>query len=241
MYIAICDDEAIYRKSIVEGIEAWREQHHLNDISFKTYASSEDLLDAWENGFSADVLLLDVVHPGELSGIELARRIRAFDQNVLIAFVTNFKEYACDGYDVDAFRYLTKPIRRDILFECLDLAQKRCSLNKANSFKLQSGNSLYVLSLKSIIYLEVADHTVTFYQTEGEPVQVYGKLKSYINELPADLFVQCHRSYVVNVIHIRKLQPDMLTLMNRTQIPIGKKYLNDTVALFQRVFLKGGT
>ncbi len=88
MRIAICDDEAVYRMAISEAVEHWRKVHNIDTILVQQYHSSEDLLEDIENNQRFDVLFLDIQIPNEMCGIELAKRIREYDECVQIVFFT---------------------------------------------------------------------------------------------------------------------------------------------------------
>ena len=104
--IAICDDEQPireYLKSLTEKC--------IPDSQVRLFGSGEALL---RDQTSFDVILLDVSLRGEdgnqtLNGMETARKIRE-TSNAMIIFVTAFKEYVFEGYDVGAFHYLLKPV-----------------------------------------------------------------------------------------------------------------------------------
>ena len=66
--------------------------------------------------------------PGELSGMALAKKIRQHDQTVSIVFVTNYADYVYEGYVVNALRYLKKPICREDIYDCMEIAYRHFSL-----------------------------------------------------------------------------------------------------------------
>ena len=238
MNIVICDDEALYRRSLHDSIIKWGHEHNnVALLSVREFSSSEDLLDAWENGFRADLLLLDIEMPRELSGLELARRIRVTDSDVLIAFITNYIDYACDGYEVDAVRYLIKPVRQSSVDNCLDLAWQRCRLFHSDSFTIQSGNQLVRISPRRITYIEVLGHVVTFHFSDREALETYDNLTDLLRKLPSGMVIQCHKSFAVNAMYISKLQYREITLTDGTIIPCGRKYMTEVTNLFNRIFL----
>lgn len=240
MNIVICDDEAIYRKAIHDNILEWDSVNdHPGSVSIREFASSEDLLKAWGNGFRADLLMLDIEMPHELSGLDLARNIRQIDSDVLIAFITNYVDYACEGYEVDAVRYILKPVKQASVFECLNLAWKRCRMFHADSFTIQSAGNAFRVSPRKITYVEVQGHTVTIHISDREPVITYGNLADILKRFPPEMISQCHKSYAVNVMYISKLQPDRITLTDGAVIPVGRKYSSEITSLFNRVFLGG--
>ncbi len=104
----------------------------------QAFASSEELLYAWENVLEMDMLFLDIQIPGEMSGLEVAKAIRKVDSQICIAFTTSYSEYACEGYSVSALRYLRKPIADEQLFECLDIAYQQWVYRQDSSIFLDA-------------------------------------------------------------------------------------------------------
>ena len=240
MNIVICDDEAVYRKSIHDNILDWDSRNdHAGSVSVREFASSEDLLEAWANGFRADLLILDIKMPQELSGLEVARKIRNMDSDVLIAFITNYVDYACEGYEVDAVRYILKPVKQESVFECLDMSWKRCRMFHADSLTVQSGGCAFRVSPRRITYIEVRGHVVTIHMSDRESAQTYGNLAEILRKLPSEMISQCHKSYAVNVMYISMMRPDGITLTDGAVIPMGRKYISQIASMFNRLFLGG--
>ena len=74
MNIVICDDEKVYIDSIAQKVRTWAVQKNLEGlISLRSFVSSEDLLYAWDNGLTIDILFIDLKIPNELGSLELAK------------------------------------------------------------------------------------------------------------------------------------------------------------------------
>ena len=93
MKIVICEDEQMYQKEIVEAIGRWKAASDHEDIELSLFSSSEDLLDHLEHGAEVDLLFVDIQIPGEMNGVELARKIREAHLDMTIVFCTNYSEY----------------------------------------------------------------------------------------------------------------------------------------------------
>lgn len=125
MQIIVCEDELLYQKSIDSKIEQWKQASKYANIKKAFFSSSEDFLEQWKKGLNADIILLDILFSHEMDGMALAKRIRETDQSVLIVFITNSEAYVKEGYAVNAFRYLNKPVCYDDIARCLDVAYKQ--------------------------------------------------------------------------------------------------------------------
>ncbi len=102
--IGICDDEIIHREILSNYIDRVFATKSYKVVEFD---SGEDILENYPK--KLDILLLDVQMEG-INGIEIAKRIRSFDTNVIIIFITAIIDFMQQGYEVRAFRYLLKPI-----------------------------------------------------------------------------------------------------------------------------------
>lgn len=171
---------------------------------------------------NCDIALLDVDLEGQgLSGIDVARRLRMVNQRALILFITNFIEYAPEGYEVQAFRYILK---RDIdavlgryLMQALEQLSENCEV-----LQLQNRGELVDLPVDSILYLEVLGHSVSVV-TAGQVYTVNATLSSFEHQLENHGFLRVHKSYLVNMRHIKKFQCRELTLDNGITLRVSEK------------------
>ena len=90
MRIVVCEDEPVYQAAIAEAIERWQRASGHTDVELSVFSSSEDVLEAIEHEAEIDLLFVDIQIPGEMSGIDLARRIREACLDMTIVFCTNY-------------------------------------------------------------------------------------------------------------------------------------------------------
>lgn len=102
MNIAIVDDEPVFLKQLHNRLREMK----LPDCEIHEFTSGRDLLSFYVKGMY-EVIILDVEMP-DLNGLQTAERIRQIDNSVIISFLTNYAEFAVQGYDVGAFRYILK-------------------------------------------------------------------------------------------------------------------------------------
>lgn len=203
--VAIVDDEQYHRSYIKKYI-----QRMDNEISEKVelfeYSSGEALIEADEKDFH--LVLLDQKMNG-MSGTETAQRIRAHDKSVLIIFVTALEELWEDGYGVQAFYYLTKPIDESKFKSVFKRAMDKIR-EERQPITIQTVNGLVVFDIRNIIYLVNNDrHTDIHYYDRKKKTIVVEKIKKSIKETSEPFvqydFVRPHVSYLVNPIHIRRV------------------------------------
>ena len=213
MKIAICDDEASFVNTIYQYL--WDEQH----CSIDTFLDPEQLLEQYENGIRYDVIFCDILME-PLNGIELARKIRILDQNVILVYLSSNLDYAPLGYEVRAFRYLLKPIKKEALLSIMtDIYQEPKIQNKL-LFETPYGSIL--IPENSIQYVEVSDKELQiFYDNDSLCI------KKGLNELETTLtspyFFRIHRKYMVHLDHIAEYDSTKVTMDCRKTLPISRR------------------
>ncbi len=180
------------------------------------YESAEAFLSAYEDspGTSPNLLLLDV-EMQHLSGVALARRIRAGgDRTTEIIFTTSHTEFIGEGYEVDALHYLIKPITRERLFPALDRAMERLSRPTPAVIVGTSDGETVRIPIGDILYLEAflhetAIHTIrTVYRTKTS----FSAFLALCEEKAPGTFYRCHRSYAAALSHIRVISRRTVTV-----------------------------
>lgn len=222
--ILICDDDigmVDTLRSIVESVL----QKSGKKAKIHTFIDASHVSDQLLSG--CDIALLDIDFEGAgYNGMDVARRLRTLRSDTVIIFVTNFIEYAPEGYEVQAFRYVLK---RDIdsdLKPNLLLALK--NLNK-ETLPIQVNGEIKNLILDDILYLEVQQHNVTavMCQQTVEKKQMEYSFYASLSELGQRLeplgFLRIHKSYLVNMKHLKKFQCREATLDNGTTLRVGEK------------------
>ncbi len=104
MNVLVCDDDQQIVDSIIEELKKKSEETH---VALRFYGFSQP--SQIDLSLPYDIALLDI-DMGETNGIELARKLRAENENIVIIFITNFIQYAPEGFEVQAFRYLPEKI-----------------------------------------------------------------------------------------------------------------------------------
>ena len=110
--IGICDDNA----KIVSKIKRYVESYDKEKADIRTFKNGEELL-AEEEVF--DAIFLDIDMDG-INGIETAQKIRIYDKDVKIIYITSYTEYTNAAFSVHAFGYLNKPVKQEEIFKQLD-------------------------------------------------------------------------------------------------------------------------
>ncbi|MDU7439926.1 MAG: LytTR family DNA-binding domain-containing protein, partial [Clostridium sp.] len=217
MRIAICDDEEIFRRSVCEKInEIYKDDI---DMVLRIFERGETLIkDFKENDSAYDIIFLDI-EMENINGIDTARNIRKINTDVLIAFLTSHEEFAKDGYEVNAFRYLSKPIREDKLIECIENAKKIC--DGAKKIIIKYKDEEIILKATNIIYLEAQNKDIYIHTRDNVYVQK-NNLSYYENQLKECGFFRVHRSFIVNFNYVKSYTNKEVLLDNNEKVNLSR-------------------
>lgn len=225
--IAICDDVKGDRIQIASMTKEILKREDI-PCSVAGYDSAKALLDAIHSGAQYSILLLDVMMD-ELDGIEFARLLRARQDKTDIIFISSNREMAMCGYEVNAARYLAKPIDGAKLKEALLYCYEKWREKK--EILIPTNLGLHRISISDIQYVEAYDRGTRF-MLGGGPMQSRLKMSEVERLLPESLFFQCHRSFIVNLINIKGIRCYEFELKSGLPVPIGKARYNECYKRF---------
>ena len=211
---AVCDDEPAQRDNLSRLVQNWAEARR-HTARLTPFPSAEAFLFAYAEEKNYDILLLDI-EMGGMSGVELARAVRAGNREVQIIFITGYTDYIADGYDVEALHYLVKPVTEEKFYAVLDRAVLKLQRNE-RALILDLGDEKARVPLYEIRYLEVRGKLVTVY-ADGE-YTVRSTLQELEKELGEDFF-RTGRSYIVNLKRIRRVTRTDIVLADGSAVPL---------------------
>ena len=191
--IGICDDTAAARENLrLLCLKHFR----LEEPEFFEFSTGDGAV-RWLKGHpgALDLLFLDIEMPGR-SGMEAAEAIRAFDREVLLAFVTSYTDYVYAGYAVGAVGYLVKPVSEEKLSSLLDRAAVALEQRAPAVYTLRNAQGMFKVPLREILYAASDRRQVTLTTSRGD-YTFYGKLDDVAAQLGAG-FVRIHQRYLVN-------------------------------------------
>ena len=202
LQIAVCDDEQFYRDKILTLLKSYCKKHDL-ESSVQTYCSGEEFLEQKENRVKYDIIFMDIDMEG-LDGIQTAMQIRQFQSGTYLVFVTAFVDYALEGYKVNAVRYIMKDTMEASIAECMDAILRKMQIAQVQFSFIEGERKLYT---DNILYVESRRHKSIFYYMESDIVnyQIYDKLDTIEQKLSGYGFLRIHKSYLVNMKHIKKI------------------------------------
>lgn len=198
MRIAICDDEEKFRmqeKNLIDKLSASL------DVVVDAFADGRDLLKRFDAS-PYDLVFLDIEMP-VMDGITLAREIRSRTEQVQIVFLTGHVEYAIEGYEVNALRYLTKPVNEEKLKEVLRFVMDKNTQGRQLILR-EDGEDL-ILNLTDVYYMEAQNQYVMIYASDGEHL-IRANIGDFEEQLKNDGFYRIHRGFLVSLARVKKMQ-----------------------------------
>lgn len=214
MRIAVCDDERQYCEQMRLTIE---KMYQSLDVIVDIYQTGRELLHQFATR-KYDVIFLDIEMPG-IDGISLAKKLREMDEELRLVFLTSHLEYALKGYEVQALRYLTKPVQEDKLKEVLSYVMEQIRSQKKIWIKTEAGEER--VSVSAILYLEAQNQNILICTAEQSYVVRYN-LRDYERELRESSFFRIHRGYLVSLGRITAVRKNEVTLEGGISLPLSR-------------------
>lgn len=188
----------------------------------------EDAISAGEflrSGAPVDLVFIDINMPG-ISGIQL---LHSLPQKPLFIFTTAHKEFAYEGFEMNAVDYLLKPISFDrfekAVQKAVDMHQlKNKPAATEGHLMVYAEYNLVRIPFSDIEYIESVQDYIRIHIKNNKPIMTLLPLKKVLEKLPADLFQRIHRSYIVAVNEIQTALHKKIKLSSGTELPVGELY-----------------
>jgi two-component system, LytTR family, response regulator len=193
-------------------------------------ASEIDIIAECADGFSGlktiselkpDLVFLDIQMP-RLTGFEL---IEVMTEKPAIIFTTAYDQFAIKAFEMNAIDYLLKPFPKERLYEAIKKVVKSTGSEKAetsqpsrflenmpdhgtplNRIVVRKGNAINLIPIDQVRYFEAQDDYVMVYYSTGKALKQQ-TMKFYEDNLPAKDFLRVHRSYILRVQEINRIEP----------------------------------
>lgn len=220
MRIAVCDDEKAFLQMICNKIDNF---YKSLDVFCITFCDGSEIIKAYEGGQRFDAVFLDI-EMKKLDGMKTAERIRSFSSDVPIIFLTSHTEFAMEGYEVGARRFLQKPVKNDKLEQAL--TDIRNFYNSRSNLILKYDGSQYIVAADDIIIAEADDNNVRFVTCDRE-YRVRMKFTEALRMLneAAPFFCRIHRGIIVNLGHVSSYNDKEVRTDNNKILPLSRSFV----------------
>lgn len=219
--IAICDNEYQTAVEIEQWITTISEKRFI-EADTDVFSDGEELIHEIEHINSYDIIFLDI-EMEIMDGIKTAKKIRKIDKNVVIIYVSGYEAYAIETFEVNPFRFIVKPVKKEMFEKIYLAAVERVTLDDA-FFQFKYGKSFYKESLEDIIYFESNRRIINIITVHGN-FKFYGKLNEVQERVATakTTFLRIHQSYLVNYKYINRLSYDFVEMRNGIRLSISEE------------------
>jgi DNA-binding LytR/AlgR family response regulator len=223
----IVDDEPIARKVLSEFID---------DIDYLScVGQAENPLKAMSllRGNDIDIIFLDIDMP-KISGIDF---LKSGGVHASVIMTTAYADHAVDAYGLDVLDYLVKPIAFDRFLKACNKAREKTTRGTltspgvatgADHFFIKCDNRLEKVFYNDLLYAEAMMNYVMLHTVAGNMI-VYMTIKGLEEQLPADIFMKVHKSFIVNVHRIQRIEGNVLTI-GEHQIAISQQLREQVIS-----------
>lgn len=236
-HILVCDDDPAFLTAVSQQVT---DIFGSLGVPFKLHAFTSMEQISSPILAACDIALLDVDFAQKrYNGIDIARKLRAVREDAVIIFITNYIEYAPEGYEVQAFRYLLKKDIQNRLPEYLQAAVHLLQSTR-QTFKIKIHGEVIDIPLKQVLYMESQGRKVTIYIKKDSGMKeysYYASISDLEKQLACNGFLRIHKSYLVNMRHLKAFRHDRAILSNEILLPVSQK--NYTARKQQYLFWKG--
>jgi two-component system, LytTR family, response regulator len=185
-----------------------------------------------------DLLFLDINMPG-ISGIDLMKLITDLDLNVILT--TAHQEYAIQAVGSQAIAYLLKPIQPEDLAKAIAKAaesiENRVEISvKKSRIAIRNHDIIHLISLDDIVYCKSDGNYTEIHLVDSKCVLASKTLKSIAQNLPETQFVRIHKSYLINILHIKKYLKKgygELIMSNQEVLPVSRNHQQEILKIIQ--------
>ena len=194
-----------YRIAIIEDDDKDAARLHENIVRFfgdggslyeiKRFSSPAEFFDKYVAYF--DIVLIDIEMPN-MNGLEASRQLREVNADVVIIFVTNLAQYAVEGYSVNAFDFIIKPVEYGNFCVRFKRALNYVNLRSKKVVLRLTDNIARTVPVSHIKYVEVFSHRL-IYHTLGGDFDVRGTLADAEEKLAKNGFFRCNNCFLVNL------------------------------------------
>lgn len=221
---AVCDDQKEILDEMQKMIVLFSKRQDVM-VEIRIFLNGRELL---ESKTKYDLIFLDI-EMDIMNGIEAAEKIREMDMNVPIVYITSYIDYWRKAYKVHAFDFITKPIDSNDIFKVLSDFIITIRDKESKSIELISENKLVVLNENDICYFLYTDmKRKIIAHTVYEEIIVTGNLNDIFLKLTSGRFYMSHRSCIVNLKHVKKIDNYYEIIMkNGEYVPLSQKKRNE--------------
>ena len=217
LHVALVEDTDRDAEQLTAFLQKFAQQNNL-EIEITRFENPLLFLHGYKGDY--DIVFMDIDMP-MMSGMEAARSLRKIDQHVMLIFVTALARFALNGYEVDAFDFIVKPIQENFFNAKIRRALKKLDSEQRTKLLIKSGDRSIRIYADEIIYVDIFNHVLSFH-TEKEVISTRGTMKDVQETLDSSTFAMCNKSCVVNMRHIQMIDGNEVVITGGERLSISR-------------------
>lgn len=220
----IVEDEPAEADRLTELLRRYGKAHNI-EFGITWHSSAMEML---SDKSRYDLCFLDIQMPG-IDGMEAAGLLRTYDEEIPIIFVTNLAKYAVKGYEVGATGFIVKPVTYGNLQLSLGRALRAVTKSTGRTLTIPTEDGVRVVPLRSIVYIEVTKHRLTYHLEGEDPIDARGSLVQVEEELADAPVVRVSKSCLANMDQISMVRSSEIQMSNGDVLRISRTHKRDVV------------
>ena len=191
-----------------------------NNLEIDTVRFENPLLFLVDYKGDYDMVFMDIDMP-MMSGMEAARSLRKIDSHVMLIFVTALARFALNGYEVDAYDFIVKPVQENFFNVKMNRALKKLAAEQRTKLLIKTGDKSIRVYTDEVIFVDIYNHVLSFH-TEHDVISTRGTMKDIQETLDSSTFAMCNKSCVVNMRHIQMIDGDEIVVTGGARLSISR-------------------
>lgn len=225
MKIVICDDSIEDMLKIEKMLIKYMDISSNSDFEIEKFSDALKLYHKIQKGELADIYILDMIM-SDKNGIDIGNQIRKIGKENVIIYITSSEDYALEAFGVHAVRYLLKPVSENNFFEALAYAESYTKVKRDSIYLVKTQEGLISIPHAQIEVIENVSRRLEIHLVSGELIKSIFIRKSFgeeIGEMIKDRsFLLVHKSYLINLNYVKKLDRRDVIMESGQRIPISK-------------------
>lgn len=218
--IAVVEDDATQQQTLCAQVRHFFAENG-EKVEMFTFGDGAELLEHYPK---PDLLLMDIDMP-RLNGLDAAKQVRTFDDEVLLIFITNLIQYALEGYAVDAMDFIVKPITTVGCRPAFERVLKRLRQKRGSQIEVRCHKNHLVINVNEILYAETSNRCILLHLRDGE-MEINESIQSFEERTRGMGLFRCHGSFLVNLTAVDRIGKTDAIVAGVT-VPVSKYRRND--------------